>query len=104
MVFSSLLFLFFFLPAFLTGYYAAPARLKNLWAVAASLLFYLWGEPRASSTCWWPATLARLDGISRAIAAAKEACACGAEHGWSPQPRHQPGAARLVQVRELLRR
>jgi alginate O-acetyltransferase complex protein AlgI len=45
-VFSSLLFLFWFLPAFLTGYYLLPRRWRNLWAVAASLVFYAWGEPR----------------------------------------------------------
>jgi len=43
MVFSSTLFLFYFLPGFLLLYYAAPARLKNAVALLASLGFYAWG-------------------------------------------------------------
>ena len=43
MVFSSTLFLFYFLPGFLLLYYAVPRRLKNLVALVASLSFYAWG-------------------------------------------------------------
>ncbi|WP_127505547.1 MBOAT family O-acyltransferase [Paenibacillus humicus] len=45
MVFSSLLFLFLFLPAVLIVYYASPKRLKNVVLLMFSLLFYAWGEP-----------------------------------------------------------
>ena len=45
MVFSSLLFLFAFLPAFFALYYLTPARLKNFVALLASCLFYSWGAP-----------------------------------------------------------
>jgi alginate O-acetyltransferase complex protein AlgI len=45
MVFSSLLFLFRFLPAVLLFYYILPGRLRNLVLFLASLLFYAWGEP-----------------------------------------------------------
>jgi alginate O-acetyltransferase complex protein AlgI len=45
MVFSSLEFLFLFLPAMLAVYFAAPARLKNLLLLLGSLFFYAWGEP-----------------------------------------------------------
>ncbi|TYP69406.1 MBOAT family O-acyltransferase [Paenibacillus methanolicus] len=45
MVFSSLLFLFAFLPAVLVLYYGAPRQAKNAILLAASLLFYAWGEP-----------------------------------------------------------
>ncbi|WP_127531823.1 MBOAT family O-acyltransferase [Paenibacillus kobensis] len=45
MVFSSLLFLFLFLPAVLLLYFASPRRLKNLILFLASLVFYAWGEP-----------------------------------------------------------
>lgn len=45
MVFSSLLFLFIFLPAVLLLYHVSPWRIKNLILFAASLLFYAWGEP-----------------------------------------------------------
>ncbi len=45
MVFSSIPFLFFFLPASLILYYAAPFKLKNHILLAFSLVFYAWGEP-----------------------------------------------------------
>ncbi len=45
MVFSSSLFLLYFLPAFLIIYYLLPARLKNLFALIASIFFYAWGAP-----------------------------------------------------------
>lgn len=45
MVFSSLTFLFGFLPIFFLIYFAIPYKLKNLWALAGSLFFYAWGGP-----------------------------------------------------------
>ena len=45
MVFSSALFLFYFLPLFLVGYFVAPKRLRNLYTTCASLGFYAWGAP-----------------------------------------------------------
>ena len=45
MVFSSLLFLFRFLPLFLVLYFAAPKRLRNAILFIGSLIFYGWGEP-----------------------------------------------------------
>jgi alginate O-acetyltransferase complex protein AlgI len=44
MVFSSVTFLFYFLPAFLLLYYVLPW--KNSVLLVGSLLFYAWGEPR----------------------------------------------------------
>ena len=46
MVFSSLLFLFRFLPAALLLYYLSPKKLKNLTLLILSMFFYAWGEPR----------------------------------------------------------
>lgn len=46
MVFSSLLFLFCFLPVTFAVYYIAPVRLKNAVLLIASLVFYSWGEIR----------------------------------------------------------
>jgi alginate O-acetyltransferase complex protein AlgI len=43
MVFSSTLFLFYFLPVFLLVYWLAPERAKNPVALLASVLFYAWG-------------------------------------------------------------
>ena len=45
MVFSSLTFLFLFFPIVMGAYYLCPRALRNLWLLAASLLFYAWGEP-----------------------------------------------------------
>ena len=44
--FSSISFLFYFLPLFFIIYYLIPARAKNVVLLAASLFFYAWGEPR----------------------------------------------------------
>jgi alginate O-acetyltransferase complex protein AlgI len=45
MVFSSITFLLYFLPVFLTLYFLSPIRLKNLLVLLASILFYSWGAP-----------------------------------------------------------
>ena len=46
MLFSSLTFLFVFLPATLVLYFLAKDKFKNCILLAASLLFYAWGEPK----------------------------------------------------------
>ena len=45
MVFSSLSFLFWFLPIFLGVYFIAPKKVKNFILLIFSLIFYAWGEP-----------------------------------------------------------
>ena len=45
MVFSSLLFLFIFLPVFLICYFVIPKPWRNLILFLGSLMFYAWGEP-----------------------------------------------------------
>ena len=45
MRFSSLPFLFGFLPITLAIYFAVPLRWRNLALLLASLVFYGWGEP-----------------------------------------------------------
>ncbi|MHC0037956.1 MBOAT family O-acyltransferase [Pseudoneobacillus sp. C159] len=45
MVFSSLLFLFFFLPFTLFFYFISPRKCKNVVLLLVSLVFYAWGEP-----------------------------------------------------------
>lgn len=45
MVFSSLIFLFYFLPFVLCVYYLAPRKVRNLVLLVCSLVFYAWGEP-----------------------------------------------------------
>ena len=46
MLFSSIPFLYTFLPCVLIVYFLSPDRLKNTVLLLASLLFYAWGEPR----------------------------------------------------------
>ncbi|MBQ2848285.1 MAG: MBOAT family protein [Clostridia bacterium] len=46
MLFSSLTFLFVFLPVVMAGYYLLPMKAKNIWLLAASLFFYFYGEPK----------------------------------------------------------
>ena len=45
MLFSSNVFLFFYLPIVLLLYYVTPRKLRNLVLFAVSLVFYAWGEP-----------------------------------------------------------
>lgn len=46
MVFSSTLFLCFFLPVFLLVYFITPYKLKNYCILLASIGFYAWGAPK----------------------------------------------------------
>jgi alginate O-acetyltransferase complex protein AlgI len=48
-VFSSHIFIFYFLPLALLGYYAlawAPQRWRNFWLILTGYVFYGWAEPR----------------------------------------------------------
>ena len=45
MVFSSLIFIFVFLPLTLVLYYLVPFKAKNVALLLCSLVFYAWGEP-----------------------------------------------------------
>ena len=46
MLFSSIPFLFYFLPCVLLVYFVAPQKGRNAVLLAASLFFYGWGEPK----------------------------------------------------------
>ena len=46
MLFSSVPFLYYFLPAVILCYFLAPRQLKNTVLLAFSLGFYAWGEPK----------------------------------------------------------
>lgn len=46
MLFSSVPFLFYFLPAVLLLYFLSPKALRNTVLLCASLFFYFWGEPK----------------------------------------------------------
>lgn len=45
MVFSSISFLYYFLPVVLLAYFMVPCRIKNLVLLISSLFFYFYGEP-----------------------------------------------------------
>ena len=45
MVFSSVIFLFAFLPLTIGLYYAVPKKFRNLVLLIANIVFYAWGEP-----------------------------------------------------------
>lgn len=45
MVFSSLTFMFLFLPVVLIVYYLLPKKFKNLFILLSGIFFYAWGEP-----------------------------------------------------------
>ncbi|MBR3817856.1 MAG: MBOAT family protein [Clostridia bacterium] len=46
MLFSSLTFLFIFLPTVIGIYYILPMKVKNIWLLLSSLFFYFYGEPK----------------------------------------------------------
>ncbi len=46
MLFSSITFLFYFLPIVLIIYYFLREKYRNIFLLLASLLFYAWGEPK----------------------------------------------------------
>lgn len=46
MVFSSLIFIWVFLPVVLGGYFLIKDEFKNIFLLLASLIFYSWGEPK----------------------------------------------------------
>ncbi len=46
MLFSSIPFLYYFLPTVLILYFLAPWKLKNMVLLLSSLIFYGWGEPK----------------------------------------------------------
>lgn len=78
MLFSSLTFLFVFLPVVLLGYYILPFKLKNIWLLLASLFFYFYGEPKYLILMIAVITVSyifgliteKLDGVARKIALA----------------------------------
>lgn len=46
MIFSSLLFLFWFIPIFFIVYYICPEKARNVVLFLGSIIFYGWGEPK----------------------------------------------------------
>ncbi len=46
MLFSSIPFLYYFLPCVLIVYFILPKQFKNAWIMVSSFFFYGWGEPK----------------------------------------------------------
>ena len=46
MLFSSIEFLYYFLPVVVGVYFLLPGKLRNFWLFVSSLFFYGWGEPK----------------------------------------------------------
>ncbi len=63
MVFSSVIFLFGYLPATLLGYYLLPRRARNAWLFLVSLVFYGIGEPVYIGVMLFSVTVAYLCGF-----------------------------------------
>ena len=69
MLFSSIPFLYYFLPAVLLVYFAVPTRGKNAVLLLSSLIFYGWGEPKY--VLLMAVTIITFYGCGRAIGSAK---------------------------------
>ncbi len=63
MLFSSVSFLYYFLPVVLALYFLVPTRFKNLVLLLASFAFYFWGEPTYSFLMVFAIGSAYLHGI-----------------------------------------
>ena len=46
MVFSSIVFLFYFLPITMILYFILPDKFRNIFILLTGLFFYAWGEPK----------------------------------------------------------
>jgi len=64
MLFSSIPFLYYFLPAVLLLYFLAPWKLKNTVLLLSSLLFYGWGEPKLLALMLFTIALFYLCGLA----------------------------------------
>ena len=70
MIFSSIPFLYYFLPAALILYYLAPKKARNAVLLLVSLVFYGWGEPKYLPVMLGSTALGYLFGL--ALGAAKK--------------------------------
>jgi len=60
MIFSSHLFIYYFLPFVLIGYYSlwkAPQRFRNFWLALTGYIFYSWSEPRFAVVMFFTTSL-----------------------------------------------
>lgn len=94
MVFSSFLFLFYFLPLALLLYYAVPRRAQHLTLTIVSLIFYGWANPLFSFLLLFSSGVDYIAGLVIAL---------GGPRTWSrPIQKLDPGAPRLTRQRAAL--
>jgi alginate O-acetyltransferase complex protein AlgI len=94
MVFSSYLFLFYFLPVALLCYYAVPRRAQHLILTLVSFVFYGWANPLFSFLLLFSTLVDYVAGLVIAL---------GAPSSWSrPIARLDPGGPRLTRQRAAL--
>ena len=91
MVFSSFLFLFYFLPFALLLYYAVPRRAQHLMLTIMSLVFYGWANPLFSFLLLFSTLIDYIAGLVIALG--------GPRHWDRPIERLVPG---LLAVRDFL--
>jgi alginate O-acetyltransferase complex protein AlgI len=94
MVFSSFLFLFYFLPFALALYYAVPRRAQHLTLTLVSFVFYGWANPLFSFLLLFSTLVDYLAGLVIAL---------GGPGSWSrPVRRLEPGGHRVRRQRAAL--
>ncbi len=85
MVFSSHLFLFYFLPVVLTVYYLLPRRARNLFLMLASYVFYGWANPLFTLLLLFSTVVDYGVGLTLAAGAGR-----APDGGFDPLPRNRP--------------
>ncbi len=75
-VFSSLVFIYLFLPLTLAGNFLLPRRARNAWLFAASMLFYAWGE------AWYSAVILTSIAANWGLGLAIQATRADGRRGW----------------------
>lgn len=95
MVFSSYLFLFYFLPLALLSYYAVPRRAKHLILTSVSYIFYGWSNPLFSLLLLLSTLIDYVAGLAMVL---------GSPRRWWSAPIHrlEPGAPRTRRQRAAL--
>lgn len=63
MLFSSILFMFVYLPVVLAIYYITPLKWRNIWLFIVNFIFYGWGEPIYIALMLFSITINYINGI-----------------------------------------
>ena len=74
MIFSSIFFLYLFLPVTLVAYYLAGTKFRNFILLIASLIFYAWGEVGYVFLMLFPITISWMFGLRENSKATPKSC------------------------------